>query len=253
MSQDITPSMQDLAIYFVEASEWRFGIDNEGNVYVIGQDIAKTIGYRDASDAVRMLDDDEYGTQQVRLVESSGVYKYRPMIVIYEDGIYELFFRSTLPGAKAMKKRVKQILKEIRLHGGFIRDDISIEQLARMREISDYKIVRDIVARASDYVASSGYTSRVYAEIQNAYLVKVSGMNKNQLISSGREVVTYKGKRGPTKEDRETGKNYLNHKELVALRANVAVTVAMIWRDLLEKESYTMNDIQRLIEKTLNG
>jgi phage antirepressor YoqD-like protein len=39
--------------------------------------------------------------------------------VIYEDGIWELIFRSSLPGAKAIKARVKAILKQIRETGRY--------------------------------------------------------------------------------------------------------------------------------------
>ena len=39
--------------------------------------------------------------------------------VIYEDGIWELIFRSSLPGAKAIKGRVKAILKQIRETGRY--------------------------------------------------------------------------------------------------------------------------------------
>jgi phage antirepressor YoqD-like protein len=41
------------------------------------------------------------------------------MWVIYEDGIWELIFRSNKPEAKAIKKRVKAILREIRETGRF--------------------------------------------------------------------------------------------------------------------------------------
>jgi len=78
----------DLAIYLVEAEEWRFGSTESGIPYVIAQDIAKPIGYRDAHDAVQLLDDDEYGTASVRTRSSNGVDQWRDMLVIYEDGIW---------------------------------------------------------------------------------------------------------------------------------------------------------------------
>jgi hypothetical protein len=39
------------------------------------------------------------------------------MKVIYEDGIWELIFRSTLPSAKSLKARVKSILRQLRETG----------------------------------------------------------------------------------------------------------------------------------------
>jgi prophage antirepressor-like protein len=72
------------------------------------------MGYRDAEKATRLLDEDEKGTQ---IVGTPG--GPQRMSVIYEDGMLELIFRSTIPGAKAIKARVKAILREIRETGSF--------------------------------------------------------------------------------------------------------------------------------------
>lgn len=94
-----------------------FGIDEHGRAYVVASAFAKAMGYRDASNALRILDDAETGTQIVSTSERSGRVADRPVSVIYEDGIWELIFRSTLPSAKAIKARVKAILRELRETG----------------------------------------------------------------------------------------------------------------------------------------
>ena len=94
-----------------------FGIDEHGRAYVVASVFAKAMGYRDAANATRILDRDEVGTQIVSTSESSGRVANRPVTVIYEDGIWELIFRSTLPGAVSIKARVKAILRELRETG----------------------------------------------------------------------------------------------------------------------------------------
>ncbi len=144
---------------------------------------------------------------------------------------------------------MKEILKEIRENGGYIRYDISLEQLARIKEIADYKVIRGMVAKATNYDPSRDETRVIFASIQNSFLKAVSGLNKTQLVST-RDIVTWTGKKGPTKADREIGKNYLKLDELEDLGANVAVVVAHVWRDLRNK-TYTMNQFMKVVEASL--
>ncbi len=89
-----------------------FGIDEHGRAYVVASVFAKAMGYRDAEKATRLLDAEEKGTQ---IVGTPG--GDQRMTVIYEDGIWELIFRSTLPSARSIKARVKAILRELRETG----------------------------------------------------------------------------------------------------------------------------------------
>lgn len=95
----------------------QFGIDEIGRAYVVASVFAKAMGYRDAEKATRLLGEDEKGTQILGTSERSGRVANRPVSVIYEDGIWELIFRSTLPSAKTIKARVKAILRELRETG----------------------------------------------------------------------------------------------------------------------------------------
>lgn len=92
----------------------RFGTTEDGTPYAVAADFAKAMGYRDAEKATRLLDEDEKGTQ---IVGTPG--GPQRMAVIFEDGLWELIFRSTLPGAKDIKARVKFILRTIRETGRF--------------------------------------------------------------------------------------------------------------------------------------
>jgi len=103
-----------LTSFDFEGSDLRFGTTDADVPYVVASDFGKALGYRDARDATRLLDDAEKGTQIVRTPGGP-----QEMSVIYEDGIWELVFRSTLPGAKVLKSRVKEILREIRKTGQY--------------------------------------------------------------------------------------------------------------------------------------
>lgn len=103
-----------LQLFDVSGDGIRFGVTGDGVPYAVASDFAKTMGYRDAEKATRLLDADEKGTQ---IVGTPG--GPQQMNVIYEDGMWELIFRSTLPGAKAIKSRVKAILREVRETGRY--------------------------------------------------------------------------------------------------------------------------------------
>lgn len=115
-------------VFDVQGSDIRFGQTEDGTSYSVAADFAKSMGYRDAEKATRLLDEDEKGTQ---IVGTPG--GPQAMAVIYEDGMWELIFRSTLPGAKAIKKRVKAILREIRETGRFeAQPEVPFEQPRRI-------------------------------------------------------------------------------------------------------------------------
>lgn len=101
-------------VFDVQGAEIRFGATEDGIPYSVASDFAKSLGYGQASDATRLLDDDEKGQQMV--LTPGGQQRLN---VIYEDGMWELIFRSTLPGAKAIKSRVKAILRDIRETGSY--------------------------------------------------------------------------------------------------------------------------------------
>lgn len=101
-------------VFDVQGANWRFGADNDGRSWVVASDIAKTFDHSNASVMLRSLDEDERG---LRTVSTPG--GPQEMNVVLEDGIWELIFLSRKPEAKAVKKRVKAILKQIRETGRY--------------------------------------------------------------------------------------------------------------------------------------
>lgn len=89
-----------------------FGIDEHGRAFVEAPAMARAMGYRQTKNALDQLDEAEKG---FALRETPG--GNQRMSVVFEDGIWELIFRSTLPSAKSIKARVKAILRQLRETG----------------------------------------------------------------------------------------------------------------------------------------
>lgn len=74
----------------------------EGAPWFIATDVAQALGYRDAANMTRMLDDDEKGTHQM-----SSIQRGNPNVtIISESGLYSAIFSSSKAEAKAFKKWV---------------------------------------------------------------------------------------------------------------------------------------------------
>jgi anti-repressor protein len=89
-----------------------FGLTRDGTGFVLALPFALALGKRDAFNALRLLDPDEWCPQIVR-ADGTEIREN----VILEDGIWELIFVSRTPTAKAIKARVKAILRQLRETG----------------------------------------------------------------------------------------------------------------------------------------
>jgi prophage antirepressor-like protein len=101
-------------VFEVQGTDIRFGTTDDGTPYSVAADFAKVMGYRQTKNALDLLDDEEKG---FALTETPG--GRQRLAVIYEDGMWELIFRSSLDGAKRIKKQVKEILRKIRETGRY--------------------------------------------------------------------------------------------------------------------------------------
>lgn len=114
-------------VFDVQGATWRFGADDGGRNWVVASDIAKTFDHSNPSVMLRSLEEDERG---LRIVSTPG--GPQEMNVVLEDGIWELIFLSRKPEAKAVKKRVKAILRQIRETGSYLVEPTPITQPARI-------------------------------------------------------------------------------------------------------------------------
>ena len=91
-------------------------VENGGEPWFVGKDIAEALAYKDTSDALkRHVDNDDKLT---RRFTDSG--QSREMYIINESGVYSLIFGSKLPQAKAFKRWVThEVLPTIRKTGSY--------------------------------------------------------------------------------------------------------------------------------------
>ncbi|MBB4935693.1 prophage antirepressor-like protein [Lipingzhangella halophila] len=173
--------MTDIQLFDVGDQPWRFGVTDDGHPYAVAADVAGTFEYRDAANALRLLDDDEKGTQ---IVSTPG--GDQRLSVVYEDGIWELIFRSTKPEARTIKKQVKEILRTIRETGGYgttPQRELSRKEMARYwYEAEDRAEAAE--QRAAELEPDAEYTRRT-VDADGLRLVgqvaKAWGMQEKQL------------------------------------------------------------------------
>lgn len=138
-------------------------VTNNNQPWFVATDVATTLGYRNAPDASRHLDNDEKGTQIVRT--PGGDQK---LTIISESGLYALVLRSRKPEARKFAKWVaREVLPSIRQTGHYgqpTQDHKRIEharQLAHAATAQVYQAVFD-AALNSD---SSPYNVRLLLSI----------------------------------------------------------------------------------------
>lgn len=82
----------------------------------LAKDVAEWIGHADTTLMVNKVDEEEIKLDYI--LDSSG--QRRKATFLTEDGLYEVLMQSRKPIAKAFKKEVKAILKQIRQTGGYV-------------------------------------------------------------------------------------------------------------------------------------
>lgn len=88
------------------------------NPLFLAKDVAEWIGHNKPSELIRNVDKDE---KLLAIISHSG--QNREMWLLTEDGLYEVLMQSRKPIAKEFKKKVKEILKDIRKTGGHVSNE----------------------------------------------------------------------------------------------------------------------------------
>lgn len=103
----------------------------------LAKEIAEAIEHSNVSKMVSNIDETEYLNEQIVI---SG--QKREVIMLTEDGLYEVLMQSRKPAAKEFKKGVKLILKEIRTKGGYmtVKDETPEETIARALLMAQHTI-----------------------------------------------------------------------------------------------------------------
>lgn len=118
-SENVTEQNREYEVQIWESPE--FGLIRtsckapDKEPFFVATDVARVLGYRDAYDMGRSLDDDEKDTQIVRTL--GGKQK---VIVISESGLYHAIFMSRREEAKTFRRWVtEKVLPQIRRTGSF--------------------------------------------------------------------------------------------------------------------------------------
>ena len=115
--------------------EIRTMVDEKGEPWFVGKDVARRLGYINHRKALRDHVDEEDRKDGVTIRDSIG--RDQEATFINESGLYSLILSSKLPQAKAFKRWVtSEVLPQIRQTGGYIptRD-------AQGRQLSEQEVV----------------------------------------------------------------------------------------------------------------
>lgn len=103
-------------------------LEQDGQTWFVGKDVATALGYERADNAIRNHVDEE--DKLMHQISASG--QNRSMTVINESGLYSLVLSSKLPTAKQFKRWItNEVLPSIRKSGGYIvgQNTLTPEQL----------------------------------------------------------------------------------------------------------------------------
>ena len=128
--------LQEIKIFKHEKfGEIRTMVDEKGEPWFVGKDVARRLGYINHRKALRDHVDEEDRKDGVTIRDSIG--RDQEATFINESGLYSLILSSKLPQAKAFKRWVtSEVLPQIRQTGGYIptRD-------AQGRQLSEQEVV----------------------------------------------------------------------------------------------------------------
>jgi len=92
----------------------------DGEVWFVASDVAKALGYPEAKDMTRILDEDEAGRHIVPVRSENGVEQNREVTIVNESGLYHAVLKSRKPEAKPFRKWVtSEVLPAIRKTGQY--------------------------------------------------------------------------------------------------------------------------------------
>ena len=151
-------SPQNLSVHAFDSHALRV-IDLEGEPWFVATDVASVLGYRNAPDMTRMLDEDEAGTHEMRIRSENGVEQMREVTVLSESGLYACILKSQRPEARAFRKWVTAtVLPAVRKTGSYVSgeehlDPTAPDYMERLHELLLEAKERKIAAQAAEIEA----------------------------------------------------------------------------------------------------
>ena len=129
--------------------EVRTMVNEKGEPFFVGSDVAKALGYKNSRDALNKHVD----TEDKGVAKRDTLGGTQQMIIVNESGLYALVLSSKLPQAKAFKRWItNEVLPQIRQTGGYLptRNARTGEMLtdSEMIEVAN-KIIARTISRAN--------------------------------------------------------------------------------------------------------
>lgn len=131
--------MNDLELFNFEGNNVRtLEIDEE--VYFVGKDVAKVLGYARLQKAVNDHVDPEDKIEKIVNISQPSQNRTKPemTLLITESGVYSLIFNSKMPNAKRFKRWVtSEVLPAIRKHGAYMTDEKAFDVVNNKNGLAD--------------------------------------------------------------------------------------------------------------------
>ena len=195
------------------------GIEIDGEGWLVGRDVAKALGYKNISDALKKhVDEEDKGVAKCDTL--GGIQE---MTVINESGFYSLVLGSKLPNAKKFKKWVtSEVLPSIRKHGMYATDelldnpDLLIQIATKLKEERELnKRLQEENEEKNKLIEKQKPKAEFYDEIidsttvigmkEVADILKVKGYGRNNLFKFLREKGILNRKNEPYRKYIEQG------------------------------------------------
>lgn len=143
-----------LKTFIYESEKVRSFLDSNGEPWFVASDVACLLGYRDASNAIRVLDYEEKGTHTVSTIRGS-----QKLAIISESGLYSLIVMSRKPEVRKFKKWVTaEVLPSIRKTGSY----------GQKIDLNDPKQLRILLLNYSDKIEKDQPKVQFYDQYINA-------------------------------------------------------------------------------------
>lgn len=112
--------MEEIKLFEFEGQEVRTVVKDE-DVWFVGKDVCKVLGFTNPRDAIRThVFDEDKGVDSIDTLGGR-----QNMTIINESGLYALIFGSRLDNAKRFKHWVtNEVLPTIRKHGAYMTDKV---------------------------------------------------------------------------------------------------------------------------------
>lgn len=131
--------MEELQLFNFEGNKVRT-IKIKDEIYFVGKDVAKILGYARLQKVVNDHVDPEDKTELIVNISQSSQNRTKPemTLLITESGVYSLIFNSKMPNAKRFKHWVtSEVLPAIRKHGAYMTDEKAFNVVHNKNGLAD--------------------------------------------------------------------------------------------------------------------